>query len=1010
MKPLFKMVWVGIFLFGIWGGLTFITSTQAQTDTAYDNLEVVIALDLSGSMSRDDSRQSLGQVSLVDIGYALLPLNTPATDRTGERFDVTRNNIQWLARQLQSRPELAAYFQVHTAVVGFDETTQTLMDWTVLNTVSLANLPEIQPTPPQNNEVRNSDFIALYTGVNNLFSTAQADGTARRVLVIITDSLPCKPVGTYSEQRVNDNLQVYNSDCMSPNVMTNHLQYAHSQLLQSDIVPIVLHISDLAIWDTENRGASLRATHAVWENETTRRAGAFMQLNSINELPQAMFDILAEQLTLAIAGGDSADDAQIGRTLGLVASTGSFEVPPYQEYLEMLLLSRSATLPTITANGESQTIDEPIFASNSGTMRYLRFNRPRAGTWTVQDPSGGGVNMRIMYRQAESQLSWESADPTSQLQYQPVRLVYTIHDPDGVSWIDLDYEPIFTASVQSPVGESIPLEMTCDVNRCVSETFLPLYEGAYNAVFDAQPQPDWPEITIPLAGEDSGTENDDSTAGQTLTLTDQYTFLKPNVPLALQVGTLTFWRQVGDTPAVSSAKPNSITQINQPRSETLSVKVWVGTETTPAELPPGLSAQIIYDDGVGCPAQPERVTALRQEGNLLIARPELRFDTGECSFSMTMTMTSDLKPIGGVGPVAMGQFELANVISTVTARLSLALLDEDGKPLDISPMTSRDAERDSSSPDYTMFDYVNIPEFGGASIVSWPQAARSIEIAFLDEAGQLIHPHFMGEAGTAASENTTAPIPFKFSIVRADGTGNLAEDLGIELTRSEKEGVYVAELTNLEAGNYFVQFELLVDSPDAPQLDTTRFEYASSLTSQTGNPLMVASLRVNRNLVRLVEIYGALTFLACIVIAIFLIIFFSRRRRVAPLSGTLALYRLPRHSMQNGGELEPVWDIALPTKRNTMQVPRRNLLRSPDLTAALFNRIMVTTRRQRDVSRVGGAYAELTVGSQDYLLDLKPNEPRYFYTDQQGARFYAVKFTDETETLPASAFGDLSSF
>lgn len=1020
MMRLWRTLVVCALLAGAIGGIgRSIARSHAQTQTSYDNLEIVFALDISGSMWQDDVRQSADQLPPNDVGYALLPLRSSATDRAGERFDITRNNIQWLARQLQSRPDLSTNLQVHTAVIGFDQDARTLLDWTVLNGIELSNVPDLRQPAPPSGEAHNSDFINLYAAVDTLFAEANTSGTTRRVLVVVTDSLPCKQVNTYSEQRIGE-LQVYNYDCQSPEVMTNHIRYAHTDTgaWRSGAIPFMLHISPSSIWNIENRGASLQATRATWENTTRERNGAFIQLTSINDLPQQMFDVLAEQLTLAIAGGNQASDAQIGSTLGLVASTGSFEVPPYQEYLEMLVLSQSATLPTITANGARQDIDATIFASQSGTMRYLRFDRPSAGSWTVQDPGGEAVTMRVMYRPAESRLVWESANPAAHLQYQPVRLVYTIQDKDDVSWIDLDYEPQFTVSVQPPLGDPIPLAMNCDTSRCVSEEFLPLHEGAYSVTFDVVPEDSWPEITIATVlaaeGEDQGEagdagENADANGDgepQVLTLADQYAFLKPEMPDDLQVNTLTLWRQVGDNPPASSVQPDSSVQVNQARSGSLGVRVWVGDEDEPANLPPGLTANLVYDEGAGCLPEAERITQLRQEGQYLLARPELRFETGDCSVAMTLVMASDLKPIGTGGSFPMGSFKLADVSSSFTSRLSLALLDEDGQPLDILPSSSLDTASKSGDPHYKMFDYDSVPQFNSTDLVTWDRPIRSIEIAFLDENRRLTHPRFLGEANATTSDGSAAPVPFRFSIVRTDGTGNFAAELGLEPVRSEKEGVYVVEVSGLDAGDYFVQFELLLDDPHVPQLDTSLFEYDSSLTGQTGNPLLVAHLRVNTNLVRWGEIVLAAVVAAILLIVIVITSIASRRRSVAPLSGTLALYRLSRFGMSGDDQPEQLLKVKLPTNRNTYQVPRRLLFSSPDLIAALFNGITVTTGRNRQISRLGGASVAITIGSQVYSHHLTPGEPQFVYTDEQGAKFYAVKFVDEVEALPGHKFAD----
>src|SRR5690606_1021606 len=219
---------------------------------------------------------------------------------------------------------------------------------------------------------------------------------------------------------------------------------------------------------------------------------------------------------------------------------------------------------------------------------------------------------------------------------------------NDVSWIEPDYTPQVIASIHSPRGADIDLEMTCDTTQCVSESFLPLDVGPYAVSFEVKPETNWPEITVPVAlaeeeVENEGENGEESAAATTeLPLVDQYAFLKPDLPRPLQVDALHFWRQIGDRLPASDANPESSVQLTQPRSNLLSLKVWAGTADEAVELPPGLSVDIFYGDGVGCPPESERVTRLRQEDRYLLARPELQFETGDCSISMSLSMKSSL--------------------------------------------------------------------------------------------------------------------------------------------------------------------------------------------------------------------------------------------------------------------------------------------------------------------------------------------------------------------------------
>jgi hypothetical protein len=983
----------------LWFGLLLmiVPAVQSQPEEAQPKLNLVFALDVSGSM---DAATTRNEYPNVDWGLRV-PFNRNAiqgesrpSDPLALRFSVTESLMEWLGNYVYNQSE---HIQINASVVAFEDAPSVLMDWTRLGRSDSAVEPVFEPldrsslVDENSTRAQNADFIELYNQLAALFETAP-DGD--NVIIFITDSVPCRPSGLRDASAPR-----YDRYCEDIPSMVRHINGLPVVGSGNQYVLFLNALSPSQRWEL------YPDVRAAWEQQIGRD-GAFLDLTSPEELPVTMTEIVLRELAYA-RGIVTPEEVPVTEALrpqdytalGMSYSrSGTFEVAPYQSYMDIMAAMPDAAIPLtfIPPDGVDPN-DVLLFESEEKLLRMSRVYQPVAGGWRIGAGTGGGAPVWVLFRPAEAQLTLSPENP---VRFTEQRLVYRLIDDTGNPLtVTPDTAPQFDIEVLTPDGDTIPLSaMSIGENgkAFVSPPFVPVEAGEY-------------ELSIAVSPGNA----------QVWRTPTNYAFLNPQRKPDIVAAGLTFKALFTVTGRLSGDNQDGSSAITMPRSLPLDVQLsLLSSEGHEVSLPEGLSAEVIFSPPAAgedaCPTQAMQVMNIEPE-NRLGAKSTVRFDrAGECQVEVRMAITSALPPFNGATRSIAGTGLSRYITVTPTQRLTLRLLQADGQ----TPVSS---VSESDQPDYVMEDRDSTPG-------QWNPRQITIRAEIVNEAGRPVSPEFLDDTPVvnrttcsqqriaARSEETLATeeapstaesivvdaeriVPLQLKITNNATESDVAADKGICFYATDSDGVYLATVTGLEPGDYTVT--AFVDR-NVPALNYERFEYDPALFENSASTTyaVTARLKVHTNPVRFIQIGGLL-----VILGISTVLFIRQRIRirditVAPLKARPAIYRITQpqyadylanpESANIGAEM--LWSGNVPTGRkalNTVVFTAKEFVRNPELALLGIQSLRLTTKKSQEVSSSGGAYANLAmVGGDPLKGDLLNQGQSRLIAEDRDARYY----------------------
>lgn len=975
-------------------------SVAQSDDTPTPSLDVVVALDVSGSMDYPTDRNrypAVDRALRVLADQRLIGDTRPATDPNALRFTAAETVLEWLAAYSRQYPDKV---NVSASAISFSDSTQSLMAWQTLERNNdnvetfIDPLPRTSIRSTTTNQPQNSNFVALYDTLSNQFDNRDDD--SRRSVILVTDSVPCYPTGVR-----DPNVPLYDNFCTDIPSMVRHINALN------DLGRTTEHVIFINPLGAEHWGNStFQTVKDAWERRLSSVGGSFREISNIEALPAAMMDVAMRELgvTLGVIDTDTAQPndpvtpeqyIQMGVSY---SASGTFAVPPFQSYMDVLTLLPASTANfSLTTPQNTDAAVTSLYGTDGKVIRIGRVNQPMPGNWIANAPLAQDTPTWAMFRAGQATLSVDGDVPA---QYGTVRFRYMLTDHTGNPFpFTAETLPNITLEVTPPGSGNEPIILTNfsispdDANVLISPPLLALNTGNYG-------------LSLSVTEGDEAVWRTDA----------NYAFLQPISLPSLTVNAVDFIAEYTVKGRVT-ASTDTTTAVNMPRSLPLEVRLKANPEGV---LPEGLVARVIFTP----PQDTNSINVCPQESVVLgipenrsqAVSPEIRFDNdGACDLSVEVTFTSPLPPLNGAIETIRTSGNRRTVTVTRTQRLTYRLLQADGK----TPVTM-----DTESASFTL----NAPYDLGFT----PNELR-LRVEVLSENGRLTAPAFLaGEVGpnrqncrvpsdSAASpssegETSTEPlsadisgqkvVPFRLVV-----TNSAAQDVaalnGVCLYATDLDGVYQAVLNGLGPDTYMVQ--VVLDNT-SPRLDYERFEWHPDLFPEGFNvPHQVSAvIQVNPNL-GVWGVYGGAAFVALLLVILIIILLRRRQQKVtAPLNGWPTLYYVDEENLlmvdSASNSLydepqEPVWK-AEPAPVNTLSYQARDFL-NPKLIPLDIEMLTLTTRRQEAVSEKRGFYYEMKRrnGMQKPDRPLNPNDVVEIAQTELGNRFFLVNRVNGSQKL-----------
>ncbi|MCU0498197.1 MAG: hypothetical protein MUF87_12665 [Anaerolineae bacterium] len=971
--------------------LLIVLSGALQAQSTQDSLELVIALDLSASLSLPRGSNP----PQVDAGQALT-LAEEATDPNNVRFDATRFTLDWINDYIASR-DLSDSFAVNASVLGFYTTDSGGPQIApMLNRQTLDGSVTLSPFAPQlQSGARHAEFLTVYEQAQQTFS---ANPNARQVLVVVTDSVPCAynwgglglsqgfPYGS-SQPRMRDR------DCLNTSTMIDHIEHASTQILLPDVEQYVFHLAPESGYWLEQ----LVEVREAWiESLPDDR---FIEVPDVQALPATLFEAIVGEFSIALT---SVDDLS---ALGITAvEPGNFEVAPYQSRLDVIAFTLANQ--NLSFNGPTGTVrsTERLYNSDTGLISWQRFTQPPPGGWSADGAAG---TLYLSYLPATSAAwveqwdgeAWErvgNTRNTQPAQLARVRLVYQILSDTDEPLTNADFIPQISATFNYPEGARVPLtNWRISDNRFVSDALILTDSGRYQAEITVQPQTSWARIStanVPivvatpettLTPQASPTPTEERNASQGL-----YEFLIPDPIASFEASPIVFQAQLGSESQQAALETEG--QLEITRAARLPLVISATSNGRAIPVPEMISA-VLTLDGEGC--LPADSFPLERSGDSLstTATP-LRFETGNCRVAVALNLTSEDLPVANQ-TILLETLPLGLINVGATRRLDFALLKTGGE--EVVLRASQTVGNPNATTAYTMEDYVTLPQTDPLFPLTWRYQTLNLEVSFLDEqSGEFVNPLFV--------DGSTETVPLVLRIIPVSGGEDIASSNNIQLTKSAREGVYSATIQGLAPGDYRLEVELLDGDEDPNNLEprlAERYEYIPELTTPVANPILTATLTVSPNIGRLALIYGSLGVTALLMLGLVAGVGQFIGVRMNPLRGSIAIYtRAP------GKHPVLVWEHLIPGGRNHYQVPDVALIIAPELIGENIEQMKLSTKRSRSISAGGKAYVETQVQGQTKTELLEVDHPWNFHTSQRGVDYYLVKRLDNSVEIDPEKF------
>lgn len=976
---------LGFVLGMAWLSLSLSLPSTSRAQTERDTLNLVVALDVSGSMSRNISGNN-AEINAIDgtvaslfyqgdrSGFFSRSVGTRATDPQGLRFEITRLLLQWLALYAQSQDGL----DINATVLTFDQSTSTALPWTALDAgIAVSGLTL---TAPNNSGARHADYIDLAVAIND----ALDDRSGRSAALIITDSAPCDPNDT-----IVNNITVSDSLCQRRHTPTHIVQMPD---LPANVNEYLFFL---------NPATNQINLDAFWDNYSTLREALndrygrqrLMDMESIDELTEQLVPVVLRELAVA-RGLRLPDDifnplsVRDYATLGIAFSNnGAMTVPPYMSHINMLMAlpTAAAAINAIDDTGERVTTT-PLYDSAESPLQIRQIDRPTPGTYTIT-ATGGQIAIWTLYSPASARLSLQPTIPT---QFVPQRLLYQLLDENDEP-LPGYAAPIFDIDVQ-PLGDD---EQTAnlnamtyddDLNGFVSPAFLPLQAGSYAA--DVNVQPGRSNVWSDVVAYDFLTPPDVRETGFSVVSADfMAVFSVPDRDDAVTASTVTL-----------------------PRSMVVDVTVTSDVNNRVVALPEGLSLALNFDAAAtnACPS--DSPMALTPQNDRMQATAQLSFGiAGECDVRVTALLESDLPPLNG-GEVDVDVQSATRTLTILpTRRLQFAFLpvNRDTPP-----------EDNNTRPTYSMTERDPTPP-------EWAYNTLPVRVIFYDEDGEPAWPVYIADSqrpddhcatptrtttSTGTLDNVNVQIPLQLRVLNSNDD-DVAPRYGICLEFTDNEGIYRTTIQGLPPDTYTLEAVL---NRDNPQLWLDRYEYAPDLfanATQT-TAVLTTELVVTVDPLFLVQLYGAIIFVVALVLLILLRIIRWRLRTAAALSGTLAIYQVERRLYnlyrQSGDNVsnamnfsvDPIWQRSLPNVNHVQYTPE-DFIENDDIIRLNISQMVVETRRKRQVAKASGAYIELLTPTGDLTSgkNIHPGERITLDTGDAQWVYVMVKQPPEPDTV-----------
>ncbi len=942
----------------------------SQGSDSTPTLDILIAIDISGSMDHSTNRNNRDQ---VDIGLRSLYSNSniteiSATDPRGDRFEVTRLALDWLAGYTSTSGNA---LNINATVLAFENDTQVILDWTSLNRPATQIAPSIDNLEPfLRDGDRNSDFRQLYTEIDQQLSASPNSGRGRQAVIVITDSLPCRP------GRVTNNEMAlyYDGYCEQTDRMVRHVDSLPE--FSRNIGETILFINPIAVSTHWEGFPNLRS---AWTNRVGN--AAFRDLNHVSELSAAVMETLMQEIALVQGVVNIEDQRQRPElesrdysNMGIAYSdSGSFFVAPYQSYMDVLVSTpNSQSVLNFSPESGTEPSRQTLLNSDSSSLRLVRINRPEAGQWTV---TAGNSLIKIwtLFSPAESRITLVPPHPTL---FTAQRLRYELLDNNGDPFvIDPEIIPQFNVNIQPPGADEI-IDLSrftidnSDFKSLVSPAFTPITAGEHNL-------------------------NMNITQGTTSTWRSDvdYSFLNPSRPLIVDVSNVSFnaiYEVVGVGVADIDHEVTANT-VQMPRSLALNVKLEAEVDGKSIPLPLGIDAEINLNSIDNAEANAciglDEVLPMTIRVDREYAERDIRFEnSGACRIEISISFTSSLLPLNNHTQTLSNSRLSRDVTVTTTEYLNVVMLDQDGTVIPVGA-----SARSADSPHYEMTDL-------NTSLPPWEPSALVLRLAIVDENNQPIEPSFLDRQNVSGRDHCIVDnasllpaivdedteleisdeplpeidagriVPFDLQILN-DHETDISRSAGICFYATDSDGVYLATLTDISPGDYVVR---VLFNRNRPTLDYNRFEYNPDLFSgQLKDTYEIeALLRVDANPFIKLQVYSAI---GASLIAAFIIAGAAIRKyntTKAPIKATPAIYRVPIDTENiNMDELaQCLWVGEYPTT-NKHTFPMTAFTDNTDLLLLGIQELLLDTRKDPQISKNSSAYFKLAMKGGGMAVD-----------------------------------------
>lgn len=940
-----------LFIFVIFNMQSVLEAQETQT------LELVIALDTSGSMSTSITSDDAGERNAIDAGNNLLFFPSPnrstvtettATDPDDLRFITTEAILSWLASYAEYNDDI----DIRVSVIGFDSTVTPILPMISLG-AGQADSGIILDRPT--NDDGNSDFIALYDEVNDIFSAGDSNSDA--AFILVTDSPPCNPDG---EPTSASGVRVRNEFCDNESgVLAPHLREATT--LPSRVQEYVFYINPTGRSTGDNRYSideywdAYDAVRSAWDD---RVGSFFFDLEFVEELPAFMQQSIMREVGFALGDFNVEDVPNITlsasqyRSLGLIYSDDNdLSVPPFQSRMDFLLLpSDPETELDFSVEGDTINL-EYLISSNQAPIRVARRDQPASGDWSLE-ADDGSLEVWAVPTPADVIVSLMPEQPRL---YQAQRLVYQFIDNGNVLSVADITPPTFDLTIESPSGESIDLGslvINDTEDGFESAAFLPIETGRYDIDLDVS------------VGQGSLWAADVS-----------YDFLTaPNTNLI--VAAVAFELAY----LVNGVEASNLVQL--PRSLPLSMELTANSDGEQIDLPEGLVALINLDtsDDVdnSCLSITDDPMEIATDNRS--ASYELDFDdSGQCQVDIDLSLSSPLPPLNN------------SSVEIDSSGLGRNVTVDDTQLLSVSVLTEANENIEDNAVDATDFSL----DFPFTS--TFTPDSTSIIVEIRDANNQAIWPVFAEDATSADVEvcgTSERIVPFALRIT--NGTGrDVAQDNEICLRPTDVTGQYRAEIAGLNPGTYTV---VVLVNRNTPELDTLQFEY-NPQQFPTAETELSGILEVTVPLPLWAMLAGAIL----AVLTVLLIVGRFSNRGQKRLRGSVALFAVSEedyHLFEQGEHLDkvlaPVWSEAWP-RSIEHKYQAYKFLSSEYVSDLNIEYLKGTTDGNAQLSKRRSAKIELSMstreqGSVDKINgeEVRSKESRYVGT-VKNTRIYLVQ-------------------